>query len=60
MTDGFMKGFRKCPECDKEFSLFWYDRQHYVYKVIEGPYVKYLCSYPCYRKYKSKTENKVR
>ena len=61
MRDGFMKGSRICPECNKEFSLFWYDKQNYVYKVIhDGNHVQYLCSYPCYRKYKAKLQGKER
>lgn len=56
----FMNSFRECPECGKQFSLFLYDTQHYVYKVVDDNHTKYLCSYPCYRKYKAKIQSKER
>lgn len=60
MGFAFMASFRECPECGKEFSLFTYDTKNYVYKVIDEGHIKYLCSYPCYRKYKQKVIDKVK
>lgn len=60
MGNFFMNSFRECPECGKEFSLFLYDTKNYVYKVVDNKHVKYLCSYPCYKKYRSKIQVEVR
>lgn len=45
-----------CKCCGKKFSLFFYDRQNYVYKLRRYDKTTYFCSYPCYRKEKIKIE----
>ena len=60
MIDLFERSMRVCVECQKEFSLYKYNIRDYVYKVKEGGFTKYMCSYPCYRKYKSKIQAKER
>lgn len=60
MGDAFANSFRECPECGGKFSLFLYNTKEYVYKVKDGTSKKYLCSYPCYRKYKAKVEARER
>lgn len=61
MKDFFANNFKKCPECGEQFSMFLYDSREYVYKVTDNHNrLKYLCSYPCYRKFKAKVEEKGR
>ena len=56
MSDLFERSMRKCEECKTEFSLYKYNIRDYVYKVKENGLTKYMCSYPCYRKYKKRME----
>ena len=60
-SDVFVNSFKECESCGKKFSIFLYDKQRYVYKVKEKTgKTKYFCSYPCYRKYMTKTKGNER
>lgn len=49
--------FERCSCCKNVFSMSFYDRAKYVYKVRVGKTYIYQCSYNCYRKEKVKYEN---
>lgn len=49
--------YQKCSCCKKKFSMSFYNKREYVYKVKVGKHYVYQCSYSCYRKEKAKYAN---
>lgn len=52
------ESYVRCSCCGKKFSLFFYSRRDYVYKIRTSKHTKYQCSYHCYKKEKDRFEDK--
>lgn len=52
---------KRCAVCGKEFDISGYDINGYVYKMRGGREdrsLRWMCSYPCYKKYKEERKKR--
>lgn len=49
--------YKICSFCKKKFSMSFYSKREYVYKVKINKHYEYQCSYQCYKKEKERNEN---